>query len=224
MQLLPTFFHRVIAFVWIDGLERYLHIWENLAQIADVRQKGKTCNMETHDIDIYLQALSDELARRGLHVQMMLVGGAYMLLTLGNRSYTEDIDVMLLNMPDTTHKTPETKAFMAAVKVVAKNFRMKQKWMNDVVADFIRDMAPNPPLSLWKQYSNIDVYMPTPEYILVLKLMTFRKKDMDDIDALLHTLGITTREQAFALVDSFVVDKGYYGVYDLEDNLDNLFE
>ena len=146
-----------------------------------------------------------------------------MLLMIGNRLATEDVDVVLLDMADTTHKTPETQAFIAAVKAVAKRNKLKQKWINDVVADFIRDMAPNPPLTFWRKYGKVEIYVPSQDYILTLKLMTFRKKDVDDVQALLKKLNITTREQAFSIVDSFVIDKGYYDVYDLEDNLDALF-
>ncbi len=181
--------------------------------------------MDSQTIEHYLQELGDELERRKFDqpVRLMIVGGAYMLLMVGNRVATEDVDIVLLDMPDTTHKTKETQAFVAAVKAVARKNQLKQKWLNDVVADFIRDMAPNPPLQFWKKYGKVEVYIPTPEYILTLKLMVFRKKDVDDVQALLKSLNITTREQAFAIIDSIVTDKGYYEVYDLEDNLDALF-
>ncbi len=181
--------------------------------------------MDSQTIERYLQELGDELERRGftVPVRLMIVGGAYMLLLVGNRLATEDVDIVLLDMPDTTHKTHETQAFIAAAKTVAKKNKLKQKWINDVVADFIRDMAPNPPLNFWKRYGKIEVYIPSQEYILTPKLMTFRKKDVDDVQALLKSLNITTREQAFSIVDHFVTDKGYYDVYDLEDNLDALF-
>ena len=181
--------------------------------------------MDSQTIERYLQDLGDELVQRKFDVpiRIMIVGGAYMLLMIGNRVASEDVDIVLLDLPDTTHKTYETQMFIAAAKAVAKKNKLKQKWINDVVADFIRDMAPNPPLIFWKRFRNIEVYVPSQEYILTLKLMTFRKKDVDDVLALLKKLNVTTREQAFSIVDSFVPDKGYYDVYDLEDNLDALF-
>jgi len=181
--------------------------------------------MEDRDIELYFQELGDELEQRGFRrpVRMMIVGGAYMLLTMHTRQSTQDVDVMLLDYPDTHIKTKETKAFLSAVYAVASRHKMKRKWLNDVVADFIRDMAPHPQLSLWQTYGKLQVYVPTQEYILALKLMVYREKDKNDVAALLQACRVTSREQAQAIVDRVVPDKQYQELYILNNTFDELF-
>lgn len=181
--------------------------------------------MESQDVEQYFQDLGDELELRGFTnpVRILVVGGVYMLLMVKNRKATEDVDIVLMDMPDTTNKTRETKAFEAAVRAVASKHRLKRKWMNDDVAFFIRDMAPEPEARLWRQYKKLEVYIPAQECILALKLMVFREKDRNDVAALLQALQITTYQQAQAIVDHFVPEKRWHTEYMLDDTLDELF-
>jgi hypothetical protein len=181
--------------------------------------------MEGQEIEIYFQHLGDELEQRGFTepVRIMVVGGAFMLLAVKSRKSTEDVDVVLMDIPDSTNPTSQTKAFQAAVRGVASKHKLKRKWLNDDVAYFIRDMAPNPEPLLWRKFKNLHVYLPPQEYILALKLMVYRLKDMNDIEALCKELNVTTREQAQAIVDHFVLDRRWQEEYMLEDTLDELF-
>ncbi len=169
--------------------------------------------MDSQEIERYLLDLGDELETRGFQnpVRIMIVGGVYMLLMVKNRKSTEDVDVVLMDMEDTTNKTPQTRAFQAAVRAV------------DDVAYFIREMAPEPEAKLWQKYKQLHVYLPAKEYIFALKLMVFRLKDVNDVEALRKELGITTREQAQAIVDRFVPDPRWQEEYQLEDTLDEIF-
>jgi len=181
--------------------------------------------MESKDVEQYLQDLGDELEAREFKepVRILIVGGVYMLLMVKNRKSTEDVDVVLMDMEDTTNKTPQTRAFQAAVRAVASKHSLKRTWMNDDVAYFIRDMAPEPDANLWRKYKKLHVYLPAQEYILALKLMVFRLKDLNDVEALLNQLGVTTREQAQAIVDHFIPDKRWQEEYLLDETLDELF-
>lgn len=181
--------------------------------------------MESQEIELYLQELGDELEHHGFAepVRLLVVGGVYMLLMVRNRWATEDVDVVLMDLPDTTNKTRETKAFQAAVRAVASKHRLKRKWLNDDVAYFIRDMVPDPQPSLWRKYKKLYVYVPAQACILALKLMVFREKDRGDVDALLRALNVATREQAQAIVDHFVPDKRWQKEYMLDNTLDELF-
>jgi hypothetical protein len=181
--------------------------------------------LDSQDIERYLQDLGDELETRGFQepVRIMIVGGVYMLLMVKNRKSTEDVDVVLMDMEDTTNKTPQTRAFQGAVRAVASKHHLKRTWMNDDVAYFIREMAPEPDAKLWQKYKQLHVYLPAKEYILALKLMVFRLKDVNDVEALRKELGVTTREQAQAIVDRFVPDRRWQEEYQLEDTLDELF-
>lgn len=181
--------------------------------------------MESQEIERYFQDLGNELQVRGFKkpVRIMVVGGVFMLLMVKNRKATEDVDVVLLDFPDTINATPETAAFKSAINAVASRYKLKRKWMNDDVAYFIMDMAPNPQPELWREFEMLHVYVPVKEYILALKLMVFRQKDMNDVEALLSELLVETREQAQAIVDRFIPEKRWQEHYLLDDTLDELF-
>ncbi len=183
--------------------------------------------MEEEEILQYLTMLGEELMRQGVTqpVRLLVVGGVVMVTLLKNRRSTEDVDVILLDLPEMTDKPPITviRQFIRAKNAVAKKYNIPRKWLNDSVKQFLLDYAPNPEMHLWKTFQMLHVYFPSKEYLLASKLMTFRPKDQDDVRALLEDLQIETREQAQALVDRFVPDKGWQDYYELDANLNDIF-
>jgi hypothetical protein len=177
--------------------------------------------MEGDEIDRYFQALDEDLAQRTLKkpVRLAVLGGVYMMFFLKNRSSTKDVDIVPLDFPDTMKPNEETKTFRSAVYAVAKKFQLKRDWMNDVVAAFIPDLGP---LTLWREYPNLHIYVPSSEYILALKLLAGREKDEDDILTLCETLNINSREEAQALVDRYA-DVDWQNECMLQVTLDALF-
>ena len=113
--------------------------------------------MQSQEIERYFQDLGDELELHGIEqpIRVMVVGGVFMLLMVKNRKATEDVDVVLLDFPDMTKLTPVTSAFKAAVTAVASRHHLKRKWMNDDVAYFIMDMAPDPQPQLWRAFKKL---------------------------------------------------------------------
>jgi hypothetical protein len=91
--------------------------------------------------------------------------------------------------------------------------------MNDVVAAFI---PPPGPLTLWRAYTHLHIYVPQADFMLVLKLLTGRKRDADDIAALCQQLGIHTRVCAQAIVDRYA-DRKWQRECMLEVTLDTTF-
>lgn len=178
--------------------------------------------MESNDVELYLQALNEELAERkiGKPVRLALVGGVYMMFFLQNRLSTKDIDVVPLDFPDTMKPNQETRMFRSAINAVAKKYGMKRDWMNDVVASFIPALAP---VTLWREYSNLQIHVPPSDYILALKLLAGREKDAEDIEVLCELLEIQTREQAQELVDRYAPDPGWQKECCLSQTLDDLF-
>ncbi|HET8842080.1 MAG TPA: hypothetical protein VFN35_11470, partial [Ktedonobacteraceae bacterium] len=118
--------------------------------------------MGKDEIERYLAELGEELAEQFIkrHIsgplRVLIVGGVFMVLVICSLGATEDIDAWLLDQPTTTYDTenltPELRAFKAAVWSVARNHNLKRKWMNDVVTDFVKDMAPNPQPYYWKSF------------------------------------------------------------------------
>ena len=54
---------------------------------------------------------------------------------------------------------------------------------------------------LWKRFGPLHAYAPEVEYILVLKIIAGRQKDLDDCAILLPKTQIRTRQQAQQLLE-----------------------
>ncbi|QBD77091.1 hypothetical protein EPA93_14190 [Ktedonosporobacter rubrisoli] len=177
--------------------------------------------MEGNEIEVYFQALDEELANRKLKkpVRLAVVGGVYMMFFLKNRNSTKDVDIVPLDFPDSMQPSDETKIFRSAVNAVAKRYQIKRDWMNDVVAAFIPPLGA---LTLWREYSHLHIYAPHADFMLALKLLAGRERDAEDIEALCEMLNIHTREQAQALVDRYA-ERNWQKECCLDDTLDALF-
>lgn len=192
---------------------------------------GHDLELTTAVIDSYLQDLGMELERRGFKepVRIMIVGGAFMVSQLGNRDSTGDVDVVLLDLPATTDEPlhPRSKKFREAVSAVGRQRDLGRKWCNDDATFFLREFTPEPleGVAFWKAYGMLHLYLPSLEYILVTKLVTFRPKDYGDIEALLQRLQITAREQAQAMLARFVPETPtFWEYYELNKTLSILFD
>jgi hypothetical protein len=170
---------------------------------------GKGCHkamtdFQRGDIELLLQELGDELAQRfNSPVQILLIGGAYMLLTLHNRETTQDVDIYPLNIPDSTQPNKQTKSFMTAVRAVAKRNRIPRNWLNDVSFSILGGLSPHT-MDLWVTYGMLEIYKPPADFILALKLFADRDKDQPDIRALLQKLRVRTRGQAQTILDRYI--------------------
>jgi hypothetical protein len=163
--------------------------------------------MDANEIEHYLAELGDELRQRGLTqpLRILVVGGAFMLTQIHNRSATQDIDVLLEDIADPA-TDPRYPIFMAAKRAVATLEQLSPKWINDVVGDALRLNGPVPPNPLADVCYGRRVYA-APDYVLALKLFAGREKDHDDCVALAQQLGIVSQQQAQALVDRYIPDR-----------------
>lgn len=69
--------------------------------------------------------------------EIVMVGGAVMLLVIGNRQTTKDIDAYFATNP---------QAIRDAALSVAKQKRLSPNWLNDTVKGFFHTQ---PPTTLW---------------------------------------------------------------------------
>jgi hypothetical protein len=132
--------------------------------------KGK--DLQSGEIGRLLQDLGNELAASGFTtVRVMVVGGAYMLLTIGNRAITQDIDVFPLNFASSAHPDKNTKTILKAIGAVAKRNSLRRDWFNDAAFGIIGELQPpEQQLTLWKTYGALEIYMPPAEFILAVKI------------------------------------------------------
>ncbi len=148
--------------------------------------------MNAQDIQRYLQMLATELQQRGVTGEIVLVGGAVMLLVIGNRPTTKDIDAYFAS---------GSQEIRAAAQVIALREHLPPGWLNDGVKGFFYTQ---PPTTLWLDYPGLRVYTAAPEYVLALKAIAGRPADIADIQALADHLGLAQAQDVLAVVSRYV--------------------
>ena len=161
--------------------------------------------MNASDIERYLLLVGEELQAMGVcePIQLLLIGGGYMLTQVRNRAATADIDTVWLR-PE-IHAGSETyRLFKDAVQFVAKDEGLDVYWLNIDVGDFVLLAGPLPQMGLWKQFGVIHIYLPPKDFILAHKLLAARNKDISDIEVLLSQLKVDTRQMAQMILDKYI--------------------
>lgn len=160
--------------------------------------------LTSEDIEKLLQELGEVLKKKFRQpVKIMLIGGAYMILMFQNRETTQDIDICPMSMPPSNNPNDETKKFVSAVNSIARQHRLPQKWMNDISFDIVGGISPNT-IELWFTCGMLEVYRPSTDFMLALKLFADRDKDKSDIETLCNALQVTTRSQAQEVLDRYI--------------------
>ncbi len=144
--------------------------------------------MREQEIIHYLKLLGEELAELQLQkpVRLLMIGGAYMITQLGSRIFTEDIDVLVYLDRD----SEEYRRFRGARDFIAHDVHESPKWLSDTIGDFMVEVGQIPRSQLWLKHGMLEVYVPEPQYILMLKILAARTKDADDIQALFNHLKV----------------------------------
>ncbi|GCE32229.1 hypothetical protein KDA_77130 [Dictyobacter alpinus] len=186
--------------------------------------------MQETQIVLYMEALGDELVQRGFSIadkiEILIAGGTYMVMHVHNRASTEDIDVLFLSDHIDLTKLPlsqQEKAFRAAVKAVAKQFKLKQSWFNDDAGPFLAEYIPQPQKVYWRDFGPIKAYFPSKEAMLVYKICGYSAKQQGDVYALAQELNLHTYDEVKAVIDALVSKKAQKD-FDVEDTIDNLFD
>lgn len=137
-----------------------------------------------------LQALGDELTRRGIHGQVFIVGGAAMAIAYSTRRVTRDVDAVF---------EPKASICEAAAKV-AEDLGLPDDWLNDAAKGFMpghdEDARPVPDIQ------GIEITTASPRYMLAMKLMAMRfGEDEEDIEVLIHKCDLQSVGEALDLLE-----------------------
>lgn len=163
--------------------------------------------MQEGDIIFYLSELGKQLEELGISksepVELEMIGGGFMLTQVHNRPFTEDVDVLVMN-PDAMADPERYRVYKNAVRFVAYDYMLSEKWLSDNIGDFMQMLGRVPKGKLWKQFGPLKIYIPSADYILALKLIAGRQKDEDDIVALLSLLKVKTRQDVQCILDKYV--------------------
>lgn len=160
--------------------------------------------MESHDIENYLAELGTELSSRGIKkpVRMMLIGGAYMLLLANAPRTTNDIDIFWLE-EDALEQT--LNPLRESVQAITKRNGLEPHWFNYLTQLLMQDEIIVPDGKLWKRFGPLYIYVPPKKYILALKIMAARDKDLEDCAILLPQTTIKTRQQTQQLLEQYIL-------------------
>jgi hypothetical protein len=151
-----------------------------------------------------LRALGEEAFASGRIIDISVYGGSSLVLATNFRVSTKDVDAVM--------QTDE-QFLRVAIDRVAQRLGLPDGWLNDGVKTFL---APNDEMakSLFGTYPDetrpgLRVYVPTPEYLLAMKLMAMRidaasgAKDLDDILKLMIIVGVRRKEDIVSLAAQF---------------------
>jgi hypothetical protein len=149
--------------------------------------------MNRSDIEHYLQLLGQELQTRNTIGNILLLGGAVMLLEVGNRSITQDIDA--------SFEGSNASLIRQAIAVIAKQEGLARDWLNDGAKGFLYSQ---PTTVLWKSYPGLNIYLPSLDYILAMKIVAGRPRDIEDARALIQKLHISDEPALLSIVTKYI--------------------
>ena len=121
-----------------------------------------------------LKLVGRELQQKGTSAEIVLAGGAVMLLLIKSREITKDIDAYFGG---------DTQLIREAAQRVAIQEGLPSDWLNDSVKGFFYGTPPQIPLA---DFPGLRVYSVAPEYMVAMKALAGRTEDVNDLKALVR--------------------------------------
>lgn len=135
--------------------------------------------LDRNEIVSALLRLGELAAAEGESIELVVVGGAAMVLAYSARASTRDVDAIFL-APPPAHK------IRSWATSVARERGWPDDWLNDGAKGFLVNLTPGP---LLLSSTGIKVRSPVPEQLLAMKLCAWRDDvDIDDAARLLAEL------------------------------------
>ncbi len=167
--------------------------------------------MNKEDIEKYLRMLGQELQQRNITGEILLAGGAVMLLKVQNREVTKDIDAYF--------NPGQANVIREAARIIADREGLPHDWINDGVKGFF---YVQPPTERWAEYPGLRIYIPSLDYLFAMKVVAGRPQDIEDIKVLAHELKLSNTHEALTLVKKYVPEQLL--VPRMEYMIDEIFE
>jgi hypothetical protein len=164
-----------------------------------------------------LDEIGDAAVSARAHLDIAVFGGSALMLASNFRFSTEDVDVAEIGRP-----WPDWLTDVVA-RIGAAN-GWPDEWLNEAVTFHLSPLA-NPARDLLalgtfpraSERVGLTVFVPTARYMLALKLKALRvsdfdkgSKDLADIAALLHVMGIASVEDALSILAEFFPKSAAY--------------
>ena len=139
----------------------------------------------------YLAEVGERLAARGLTGEIVLAGGAVMVLALHARGGSNDIDAVF---------TREAAAIGEAAREVAGAHGLPAIWLNDHVRVFVAEDAPTVELF---EVPGLRVRMVGLDYLFYMKAWAGDPVDQRDLRVIARALGLTSEHEAYDIVRGY---------------------
>jgi predicted nucleotidyltransferase len=161
------------------------------------------------DIEAAFRRLGELAAQNDEQIELVIVGGAVMLLVYQARFSTRDVDAVILS-PRTMAKVREW------VKQIGVEQNLPEDWLNDGAKGYMVGISQGPTIF---SAAGIRVRVPSIEQLLAMKLSAWRDEtDIDDARRLLQELA-GDREKIWGAVQPYLVPgrelKAKYAFLDL---------
>lgn len=155
-----------------------------------IEPSGPVAAFTRQQIRDLLTELGGDLNSRGIRAELFVVGGAAMSLAYNTRRTTRDVDAVF----------EPTSEIRAAARRVADTHALPEDWLNDAVKGFLP--GPDPQQRAVLAAPGINVSVPSPEYLLAMKVAAARvDRDSDDIRTLAHLCGATTADEVLTITE-----------------------
>lgn len=168
--------------------------------------------LSAEDIRQAFAALGEELQTRGAHAELVIVGGAALVLLFRARESTKDVDAYFVR--------PEASVVREAAEVAAERLALPRDWLNDGAKGYLMGITTGEVLF---ESPALTVRAASMEQLLAMKLAAWRDAiDRNDAKLLLaHLRG--SAEDIWVTVKPFVpphlFDKASYAFDDLWETL-----
>jgi hypothetical protein len=160
------------------------------------------------NLEGYLKELAKEYRKRGhgAPAEMILVGGASVLINYGFRASSYDIDASY-----------DSPAIMKeAINAVGDKFGLPNGWVND---DFKKTASYTPKIVQYSEYYKtfsgvLQIRTVRSEYLVAMKLVSGRqyKKDLSDIAGIVYEQQMAGKPLTYEMIDMAV--RNLYGSWD----------
>lgn len=145
--------------------------------------------LDADGVRTLFQELSDRLAAEGVSAQLFVVGGAAMALAYDRDRLTRDVDALFVPAPEVRRIAEE----------MSGPHGLEPDWLNDAAKGFLPG-ADEHPRTVFESESLL-VQVPSPEYLLAMKLHASRdERDLDDAALLFNRLGYTSARECIDLL------------------------
>ncbi len=150
--------------------------------------------LSRREILVALNALAEEL-KHDSPVEVVIGGGAALVLLYGAREATKDVDALRIS-------TPDAARVRAAASRVAGSLDLPEDWLNDGAKGYLHGLLPG---EIVFESPSLVVRSVAPQQLLAMKLSAWRDDvDIGDARLLLSKLA-GSRDGIWSLIEPFLV-------------------